>query len=397
MRTGADKTLTMPRKLRPVVLTALGALTIIMTVSTLMVTASYHGGFQIDFQADLYRAAQTILHGGNPYHPELLQAEAATLRAGGKLGLTLSPRYPPLSMLAVAPLTLLPYKLAAMVFFLLSCCAVVGALWLLGVRDVRAIVVAAVSAPAAYGAWIGNPSPFLLLGAALVWHWRSETIRLAFATAAAIGLKLLLWPLGAWLLITRRYRLFAATAALTLFGILAAWAAIGFKGLAAYPGMLINIAYIGEIRGSSLVTVLLSAGLPTMAARAVALACATGLVAAAWRLRRLPDGDQRAFGLITVAVLFASPVVWMHYCVLLFIPVALLSPRLSLFWFVPVFASFAALPDVGIELIVVAVVCAPLLRGAAVSSAPAEEEARITTGLPIRRVPIASLLLAPIA
>ena len=164
----------------------------------------------------------------------MLEAEAATLRAGGKLGLTLSP-HPPLSMLLVAPLTL-PYKLAAMVFFLLSCCAVVGALSLLGVRDLRAIVVAAV-APAAYGAWNGeNPSPFLLLGAALVWHWRSETIRLAFASAATIGLKLLLWPLGAWLLIKGRYRLFFATAALTLFGILAAWAAIGFKGLAAVSG-----------------------------------------------------------------------------------------------------------------------------------------------------------------
>jgi hypothetical protein len=384
----------MPSKLRPVLLSGLGALTVVMTIETLVVTAPYHGGFQIDFRADLYKAAQTIMRGANPYHPALLQAEVAILRAGGKLGLTLSPRYPPLSMLAVVPLSLLPFKVAAILFFLLSSLAIVGALWLLEVRDPRAIVVASITAPAAYGIWIGNPSPWLLLGVACVWRWRSRSIKLALATATTIGAKLLLWPLGAWMLITKRFRLFAGTVALTLLGLLAAWAVIGFKGLASYPQMLVNIAYIGELRGSSLVTVLLHLGLPATLARVVALACAAALVAAAWRLLLLPDGDRRAFGLITIAVVVASPVVWLHYFVLLYVPIALLSPTLSLFWFVPAFASFAPIPDVAIEFIVAAVVCAPLLRG---STATEPKPAPTAVRSRVRRLPIASKLLAPIA
>jgi hypothetical protein len=35
------------------------------------------------------------------------------------------------------------------------------------------------------------------------------------------------------------------------------------------------------------------------------------------------------------AALAASPIVWVHYFLLLLIPLALLRPRLSLLWFVP--------------------------------------------------------------
>ena len=41
-------------------------------------------------------------------------------------------------------------------------------------------------------------------------------------------------------------------------------------------------------------------------------------------------------------------------------PIALLSPRLSLLWFVPALANYSPLLDTGLELVVVAVICAPL-------------------------------------
>jgi hypothetical protein len=45
-----------------------------------------------------------------------------------------------------------------------------------------------------------------------------------------------------------------------------------------------------------------------------------------------------------MAALIASPVVWAHYYALLFVPIALLSPRLSWLWFVPMLAVLNPAP-----------------------------------------------------
>jgi hypothetical protein len=45
-----------------------------------------------------------------------------------------------------------------------------------------------------------------------------------------------------------------------------------------------------------------------------------------------------------IAALTASPIVWDHYLVLLFIPIALLSPSLSAIWLVPVLAGLVPTP-----------------------------------------------------
>lgn len=41
------------------------------------------------------------------------------------------------------------------------------------------------------------------------------------------------------------------------------------------------------------------------------------------------------FTLTLAAALCASPIVWVHYFLLLLVPLALIRPRLSLLWFVP--------------------------------------------------------------
>lgn len=377
-----------------VVLALLTAVTVVLTVEILIVASSAHAGFQVDYKGDLYGAALAIRHGANPYHPALLQAEAKTLRDGGHLGLTISPRYPPISMLAVLPLSFLPFMVGAAIFLLLSTAAVIAALWLFGVRDWRCFVIALISAPTAYGLWIGQLTPWLLLATALTWRARDRIHLMALAGALAITLKLFLWPLGAWMLVTRRYRQLALTIVYAIGGIMVAWAIIGFAGLTSYPQLLIDVAYIGELRGSSLVTLLLGTGLSTTAARAVAILITASLAAAAWRLKRLPDGEARAFGLIVVATLVASPVVWVHYLVLLFVPIALLSPRLSVLWFLPGLASFAAAQNVLLEFTVIAVTCAPLLRSAAVAAANSPSSRRWHRAR--RATSLASFLLAPI-
>jgi hypothetical protein len=331
-------------------------------------------GMLFDFKGDLYTAGQAILHGRSPYQPGLLSHQAAILRAGGTLGWIASPRYPPLVLVLAAPLSLLPFKVAGFAFLGVSVAAVAGAMRALGVRDWRCIAVACASAPAVFGVWLGNLSSIILLGAALAWHWRSRVPAAAGTVAGVIAAKLFVWPLGVWLLITRRFRSFVLTVAMGIVGTGLAWAAIGFAGLSSYPSMLANVAYIGETRGRSLMAAFLSAGLSPGPARALSVAFTAVLLGAAWRLLgRVPDGDRRAYGLTIVACLTATPVVWLHYLVLLYVPIALLSPSFSPVWFLPTLAGFATGIDLMIELAVICWLCSPLLvrrRGGVRHGAP---------------------------
>jgi hypothetical protein len=102
-----------------------------------------------------------------------------------------------------------------------------------------------------------------------------------------------------------------------------------------YPQMLSNLSYLQEGRAVSLVAVLLVAGVAPGVASALALALTVGMLVVAWRIARGPDGDRKAFGLVIIAALTSTPIVWEHYLVLLFIPVALASPRLSRIWLLP--------------------------------------------------------------
>jgi hypothetical protein len=74
----------------------------------------------------------------------------------------------------------------------------------------------------------------------------------------------------------------------------------------------------------------------TGAANVMVIAAGLAILALARRCASGPDGDRRAFGLAVLAALTATPIVWEHYMVLLFVPIALISPRLSRLWLIPV-------------------------------------------------------------
>ena len=59
----------------------------------------------------------------------------------------------------------------------------------------------------------------------------------------------------------------------------------------------------------------------------LAIAAGVGLLGLAWRFAQRPDSERQVFCLALVAALSASPIVWDHYMVLLFVPIALVSPR----------------------------------------------------------------------
>ena len=48
------------------------------------------------------------------------------------------------------------------------------------------------------------------------------------------------------------------------------------------------------------------------------------------------DDDARSFTCAVAATLALSPIVWLHYLVALLVPMAILRPRFSLLWLLPV-------------------------------------------------------------
>jgi hypothetical protein len=297
-----------------------------------------------DFRGGLYNGGAAILHGHNPYQAGFLAHQAAIMHVGGvALGETVMrpfsiPVYPAIADLLSVPFALLPFWLASLLYTALSVLAMVAGLRLLGVRDWRCLVLSVISWPFLFGLFLGAIGPFLVLGVCAAWRWRERLWPPAVAIASVVAVKIFPWTLGVWLLVTRRYKALALTAAVTVGITLVAWAVIGFAGMAQYPQMLSNMSFIQDDRAVSIVGLLLILGVPSSVATAAAFLAAGGILLGAWRLAAGPDGDRRAFGLALLAALSATPIVWEHYMVLLFVPIALVSPQFSPVWLIPVSA-----------------------------------------------------------
>jgi alpha-1,2-mannosyltransferase len=268
------------------------------------------------------KAALAVLHGHSPY----VAANAGALAHFDKFV------YPPAAALVFAPFAALPPAAGRAVMFFAGLAAVVGALRLLGVADWRCYSLAVVSAPAINSLALGALTSFLLLGAALAWRYRDRPAVTALATAATAVLKVFLWPLGVWLLATRRWRAAAICAGTGAVLLLGGWAVIGFAGFRSYPTLLHVLDRLEAPVGYSVVALFgLTGGAETAASVLLSLGAAAAVVLAA----RGAGGDRRAFAVAVVASLLATPLLWLHYLLLLFVPIALYRPRLSGLWFVP--------------------------------------------------------------
>jgi hypothetical protein len=85
--------------------------------------------------------------------------------------------------------------------------------------------------------------------------------------------------------------------------------------------------------------VLVALGVPATLARVLVVVAAAALLLLAWRVARRSgqdgEGDRRAFVLALAAGFVLTPILWLHYLVLLVVPIALARPRLSALWFAP--------------------------------------------------------------
>jgi alpha-1,2-mannosyltransferase len=248
--------------------------------------------------------------------------------------------YPPLLALVLVPLSVLPVSTAASSFTVLGVFAVAAALWVLDVRDWRCYVIALAYPYTRESLGFGAIGTFLTLLAALSWRYRDDARLSGASTGLAITLKLFLAPLLLWLAFTRRTAAAVVGAAVAVALALGSWALIGFAGIGDYPTLLRELSSLEGEESYSLLGVLSSLGASTTVARALVVVAGASLLVLAWRAARTPgtDGDRRSFTLALAAALVLTPILWLHYLVVLVVPIALVRPRFSALWLAPLAA-----------------------------------------------------------
>src|SRR5205085_1831834 len=184
------------------------------------------GDAMLDFRFAFYPAGRAVLDGNSPYVP-LAHLHAQLLPFV----------YPPVAAWLFAPLSPLPYAAAASAYFVVTLLALWAALAVMGVRDPRVYTVVCAWPAVLNDLQTGAVGGLMTLLLAVAWRYRD---RPAGPTVLALAgaLKLFLWPLGIWLLLTRRLRAAAIAAVSGAAFLLLPWAAIGFAGLGSYPAML---------------------------------------------------------------------------------------------------------------------------------------------------------------
>ena len=297
-------------------MTLLGALIAAFTIYANVKDNAY--GY--DFRGGLWEAGRDVLAGRSPYPAP----DPAHLHALGNAYIP-----PPLLAVLTAPITVLPFVPAAIVLNVVCAAALVLALRLVGARDWRVYGLALASFPFVSGIILGQADALLMLGVAVAWRYRSSW-RGAAAAGIVVALKLLAWPLLLWLLVTRRFRQAGVAAAVAIAATAGSWALIGFKGLAQYPRLLSADAKAFQAGSRSVVAAALGLGAEAHTARVLALLVAAAVAAAVWRLAS--DRDLGGFAAALAFGLLSSPILWMHYLVILFVPLAVAHRRAGAAW-----------------------------------------------------------------
>lgn len=277
----------------------------------------------LDFSQAFWPAGEAVLHGRTPYPP----VDASVLVRGASFV------YPPVVAIAVAPLAFLPVGVATALAVSWTVGALVGTLWVLGVRDWRCYG-ASLASPAVLGCiQTAALSGLLALAIALAWRHRERGAAAPVLIVVAIAAKLFLWPLLLWLAVTRGLRTAAVAAVATLVLVLGPWLA-GFPGLRQYPNLLTVLADVEGDHAFTPRALALSLGTSTRLAELVAVLAGGAVLAVAVAGIRRPDADRRTLALTILAALLLSPVVWSHYFVVLLAVVAIARPRMGWPWLV---------------------------------------------------------------
>jgi Glycosyltransferase family 87 len=297
-----------------------GVLPILLTADV-MYYCFHHGHIDaIDFHHEFWPAAQFVLHGVSPYHRGWMHI------SGG-----VAFPYPAFTAIAFVPLALMNPALADWVFTFIIVGAVLLTLRVLRVRDWRLYGLVLLLSPVVNGWQTANLTLLLGLGIALLWRRRDHPIVAGALVAVMVSLKPFVWPLGLWLLATRRYRalVYGVVWGVALNAV--AWALVGLNQLHVYSQLVSTVNDVMDRRGYSVMALAMHFGVGRTGAYGLGVAVAAGAgVACVIAGRR--GHDRAALALGVAACLLVTPVLWTHYFALLIVPLALYRPRLDRVW-----------------------------------------------------------------
>ena len=242
--------------------------------------------------------------------------------------------YPALTALVFVPFALLPLGFADDLWTFATIVSLVIALRVVGVRDWKIYGLVFLLTPVLVAWHTANLTLLLCLGIALTWRYRDRQLVAAVIVAIMVSLKPFIWPIGLWLIATRRYKAAATAAALTLAINVAAFGAIGFGAIKGYLHVTSLVTDTQLRAGYTLLALALRTGVSAPVAHVLAVAVPAIVALAAVRFGRRRS-DLAALVVTVAVILLATPVLWNHYFALLLIPLAIASPRLAPVWIAP--------------------------------------------------------------
>jgi hypothetical protein len=249
--------------------------------------------------------------------------------------------YPAVAAVLLAPLSLLSRGGADMIFVAVNIACALLTLRVLNVRDWRLYGLILLW-PAVISGWqTANLTLPLGLGMALLWRHRDRPVVAGGLVALLISVKMFAWPLGLWLLATRR---FAAARFAVVLGVamnLIAWGVLGFDQIGRYARLMSALTGIQERRGYSLICLGAHLHIDHRAALAAWLTLGIAVLLACV-LTGLRGQSRSAFVLAIAACLLTTPIIWLHYFAFLLVTLALTRPKLSPIWFAPLLLHFPA-------------------------------------------------------
>jgi hypothetical protein len=232
---------------------------------------------------------------------------------------------------------LLSATAADLAFALLGLAAFAAALFVVGVRDWRVYGVVALWPPVYLEPGLAHLTPLICLLFAATWRTREARALPGLIVGLAVAVKLFAWPLLVWLAATRRLRaawLGAVVAAASVVLVLP------FTDLRSYVDAVLSVGRAFDQDAYTVFGLLVQAGAPETVARGVSVLCIAGMLWATYR--------YQSFTLAVATALVASPIVWLDYFALAAVPLAVVRPRISPVWFLPL--ATIGLGGAGLEL-----------------------------------------------
>jgi hypothetical protein len=277
-----------------------------------------------------YLMSRAILERINPYIP-LPDLTWRYLRIEQSNPLPHATPYTPIAGLLCAPLGLLEYHTAALIWgaleiaCLASCILMVGRAWNLGLERRVILVLALLMAwpPVIEEIRWGQFGSILLLLAtcALIALRQDRDLRAGLALGLMLALKLFAWPILLYLAMRRRWRVVATAFVTTLATNLLAAIVLGWDVIADYY-LRIGPEVTAFHRRNPL-----NISAWTWAPDSISvLLPALTLIGGLWLATRMEP--EAAFCLLLIVSLLVSPVLWLHYATIALLPFAVVAARL---------------------------------------------------------------------